>query len=108
MLKDPVLAPVLCNIFINNLGDGAECTLSKFLNDTKRGGVADMPVDYAAIQRDLNRLEKGAVRSLMEFNKEERWGMGRTAPCTGCWVLPSWKAALQKRTWGSWWTPGLI
>ncbi|KAK4824554.1 LOW QUALITY PROTEIN: hypothetical protein QYF61_016158 [Mycteria americana] len=78
----PRVCPVLFNIFVNDRDDGAECTLSKFADVTKLGGVADTPEGCAAIQRDLNKLEKWADRNLMKLNKEtyKVLSLGRNKP----------------------------
>ena len=102
-----ILGPVLYNIFINELDDGAECTFGKFAGNTKLDRVADMPEGRAAIQRDLGRLEKWTNKNLMKFNKG-KWKvphLGRNSPMQQYRLGPKgWKAALQRRTWVSWWT----
>lgn len=48
---------LLFNLFINNLDKGIECTLSKFIDGTKLGGLAVLP------WWDIDRLESWAEKS---------------------------------------------
>ena len=68
-----------------------------------------MPEGHAAIQRDLDRLEKWADGNLMKLNKEKCkvLHLGRNNPMPQ-YMLEAAKleSNLAKRTWGSWSTPG--
>lgn len=63
VLQRYMLAAVIFSIFINDLDDAAECSLSKFAKNTKLG-VVDTPKRLAAILRNP-KLEKWTSRNLV-------------------------------------------
>lgn len=99
-----ICGPILLDIFINDPDNGAEGTLRMLASDIKLGDMADRPDGWAAVQRNLVRLEKWADRCHAKFDKRyfakkckamylsirgpmHQYRLGVTA----------WKAALQRR-----------
>ncbi|PKU40877.1 rna-directed dna polymerase from mobile element jockey-like [Limosa lapponica baueri] len=103
-----VLGPVLFNIFVSDMNSGTECTLSKFVDDTKLCGTVHKLEGRDAIQRHLEKLEKWAHVNIMRFNQAKfnilHLGHGNpmAIPNTG-WAENGWKARLRRRTWECSW-----
>ena len=59
------------SIFLNNLDDGIESTLTTCADDTKLGGEANTREGRAVLLRGLDRLEEWASKSRMNSNKDK-------------------------------------
>ncbi|PKU43987.1 reverse hypothetical protein [Limosa lapponica baueri] len=69
VLQEFILGLVLFNIFVGDMINGIECTLSKFGHDIKLCGVVNTLEGSDTIQRDLDRLQRLARAQLMNLNK---------------------------------------
>jgi len=63
-----VSGPALFSIFVGDMDGGIECTLSKFVNDTKLNCAVDTLGAKDATERERDRLERWASVNL-RFNK---------------------------------------
>lgn len=64
-----VLGPVLSNIFINDLHEGMEYTLSKFADGTKLDGTVDLLMSQKALQKDASWTRPTNLAYCLTFNK---------------------------------------
>lgn len=89
---------ILCNIFINVMGDWGRCTLHKLPHGEKLGGVVD--THHLCRHVDLHRPEKLTEDNLMKYNKEYAkyctcWG--KTLCTNTNRRITTWKVTGRKR-----------
>lgn len=61
-----MLDPILINIFINHLDDRAECTFSKFTDDTEVGRGCSMTLMQQSVLLPFRGNSVGCRNGLME------------------------------------------
>lgn len=70
-------------MFISDLDEGLECTMSKLADDSRQNGAGDTLEGPEALQRDLASLEHWTILTGMTFNntKKCRKGVAAGQPC---------------------------
>jgi len=96
------LGAIFFSILIHDIDSGIECTLSKFVDDTKLSGAVDILEGRDAIQGDLDRPEERVHVNLMMFdkvkcNKALHLGQGNSQNSAD-WGINGLRKALQRRT----------
>ena len=99
-----VLGPIMFNLFINDLEDGVNSTISVFADHTKPSRAITSPQDVETLQEDLNKLmgweTKWQMRLIAEKCKIMHLGAKNTNVIytlgENLWRYRGWE-----RTWGS-------
>lgn len=65
------MGQILLKVFTNNPGDGTECILSKFVDNTKLEKAVNVLKGRAATWRDLDKLKIWVTRNIMKLHKRK-------------------------------------
>ena len=61
---------MLLSVLVNDLDDGTEFTVTRFVDNTEVAGQADVVEGRVSMQRDYNRLDNCSSKSCMRYYRE--------------------------------------